>query len=82
MSILESRGWRTDIVWTPGHSDMEGNDVADRLANEAAMEAKELEKETSMVTVQDIKKHARDSIKIKWQQRWDIWGVWQRLLPT
>ena len=51
---------------------MEGNDVADRLAKEAAMEAKELEEETSVVTVQDIKKHARDSIKIKWQQRWDI----------
>ena len=72
MSILESRGWRIDIVWTPGHSDVEGNDVADRLAKEAAMEAKELEVETSVVTVQDIKKHARDSIKIKWQQRWDI----------
>ena len=54
MSILESRGWRIDIVWTPGHSDVEGNDVADRLAKEAAMEAKELEEETSVVTVQDI----------------------------
>ena len=43
MSILESRGWRIDIIWTPGHSDVEGNDVADRLAKEAAMEAKELE---------------------------------------
>ena len=34
---------------------MEGNDVADRLAKEAAMEAKELEEETSVVTVRDIK---------------------------
>ena len=72
MSILESRGWRIDIVWTPGHSDVDGNDVADRLAKEPAMEAEELEEETSVVTVQDIKKHARNSIKIKWQQRWDI----------
>ena len=28
--------------------------------------------EASVVTVQDIKKHARTSIKRKWQQRWDI----------
>ena len=56
VSILQSRGWRIDIVWTPGHSDVEGNDVADRLAKEAAMEAKELEEETSVVTIQDIKK--------------------------
>ena len=33
--------------------------VADRLAKEAAMEAKELGEETSVVTVQDIKRHAR-----------------------
>ena len=37
---------------------MQGNDVADRLANEGAMEAKELGEETSVVTVQDIKRHA------------------------
>ena len=43
MSILESRGLRICIVWTPGHSDVEGNDVADRLAKEAAMVVKELE---------------------------------------
>ena len=36
------------------------------------MEAKALEQETSVVTVQDIKRHARASIQRKWQQRWDI----------
>ena len=51
---------------------MEGNEIADRLAKETAREAKEMGKETSIVTVQDIKKHARTSIKRKWQQRWDI----------
>ena len=51
---------------------MQGNDVPDRLAKEAAMEAKELGEETSVVTVQDIKRHARVSTRYKWQQRWDI----------
>ena len=72
MSTLKSRGWKIEIVWTPGHSEVEGNEVADRLAKEAAVEAKDLEEETSVVTVQDIKRHARASIWSKWQQRWDI----------
>ena len=33
---------------------MAGNDVADRLAKKAAMEAKELGEETNIVTVQDV----------------------------
>ena len=72
MSTLKFRGWKIEIVWTPGHSEVEGNEVADRLAKEAAVEAKDLEEETSVVTVQDIKRHARASIRRKWQQRWDI----------
>ena len=51
---------------------MLGNDVADRLAKEAAMEAKELGEEASFLTVQDVKRHARVSIRYKLQQRWDI----------
>ena len=58
MSSLESKCWMLEIVWTPCHSEVQGNDVADKLAKEEAMEAKELGKETSVVTVQDIKRHA------------------------
>ena len=36
------------------------------------MEAKDLGEEISIVTVQDVKRHARVSIRYKWQQRWDI----------
>ena len=55
-----------------GHSEVEGNEVTGRLAKEAMVEAKDLEEETIVVTVQDIKRHARASIRRKWQQRWDI----------
>ena len=46
--------------------------MADRLAKEGAMEAKDLGEETRVVTVQDIKRHARVSSRYKWQQRLDI----------
>ena len=65
MSTLKSRGWKIEIVWTPGHSEVEGNEVADRLAKEAAVEAKAMEEETSVVTVQNIKRHARASIHLE-----------------
>ena len=65
ISSLESKGWNLDIVWTLGHSEVRGNYVDDRLAKEAAMEAKELGEERSVVTVQDVKRHARVSIRNK-----------------
>ena len=45
MSTLKSRGWNIEIVWTLGYSEVEGNEVVDRLAKEAAVEAKDLEEE-------------------------------------
>ena len=72
MSTLKSRRWKIEIVWTLRHSEIEGNEVVDRLAKDAAVEAKDLEEETSVDKVQDIKRHDRASIRRKWQQRWDI----------
>ena len=54
--------WNPQIVWTPCHSEVQGNDVADRLGKETAIEAKELGEETGVVTVLDIKIQARVSI--------------------
>ena len=60
------------MFWTTGHADVQGNEVADRLAKDAAKEAKELDQNTSVITNQDIKTAARDSIMDKWQDRWSI----------
>ena len=37
---LNQKGIRLDIVWTPGHADIAGNEIADRLGKEAAQEVK------------------------------------------
>ena len=51
---------------------MEGNEVADRLAKEAAQEAKELSEDSNIITNTEVKKNARLSSRFKWQRRWDI----------
>ena len=30
---------RIELEWTPGHAEVQGNEIADRLAKEAAKEA-------------------------------------------
>ena len=59
------------MFWTPGHADIQGNEVADRLAKEAAKEAQNLDQNTSVLTNKDIKKAARGSIMDKWQDKWN-----------
>ena len=38
---LKQSGIEVEISWTPGHSDIQGNEYADQMAKEAAHEAKE-----------------------------------------
>ena len=46
------------MFWTPGHADIQGNEVANRLAKEAAKEAQDLDLNASVLTNQDIKNAA------------------------
>ena len=55
--------------WTPGHTNIQGNEVADKLAKEAALEAQNLDIGTSVIAHQDIKKAASLSISEKWQNK-------------
>ena len=57
--------------WTPGHTGIKGNEIADQLAKEAANEAEALEVNTQVFTKQYIRKAARDVVTKKWQVRWD-----------
>ena len=52
--------------WTPGHANVNGNEIADRLAKEAAKEAEQNQSDThNTITKQDVKKAARDHITEK-----------------
>jgi ribonuclease HI len=41
METLQQSGMRIKLEWTPGHVEAQGNEIADRLAKEAAKEAQE-----------------------------------------
>ena len=60
-----------DISWTPGHSNIQGNEYVDQMAKETAEEAKEKTELPPIVAVGDVKTAARESGKMKWQEMWD-----------
>ena len=55
-----------------GHAQIKGNELADKLAKEAALEAKDIETETTLTTHEDILKAAHDTCLVKWQRQWEI----------
>ena len=68
---LEESGVKVEISWTPGHSDIKGNEYADKLAKEAADEAKERIDLPPVITMGDVKTAARESGRKKWQDMWE-----------
>ena len=54
------------------HADIAGDEIADKLAREAAEEAENMPKMVTPLTSIDIKKAVKDSCKIKWQKRWYV----------
>ena len=79
---LEQAGVKVEISWTPGHSDIKGNELADRLAKDAAEEAKEMKDLPPVITMGDIKTAARESGKKKWQDMWENQRQADIYLPT
>ena len=71
MEILKSENVIVVINWTPGHAEIAGNEIADKLAKEAAEEAENMPEVDTPLTSIDVKRAVRDSCKIKWQNRWE-----------
>ena len=59
MTKLEESGVIVQISWTPGHADIKGNEHADRLAKEAAREAKEKEDLPEAISLGEVKEAAK-----------------------
>ena len=73
INSLQKNGVGVSFEWTPGHASINGNEIADKLAKEAAKEADEILDETHItITRQDVKTAAREIVMKKWQHRWDM----------
>ena len=68
---LEDKGIKIEINWTPGHAEIEGNEITDRLAKQGADEAEEMPEVTEAITILDVKAAIRESGFEKWQQKWE-----------
>ena len=68
---LEKANIIIEISWTPGHANIKGNEHADRLAKEAAKEAKEKESLPPVISLGDVKEAAKKSGYVKWQEMWE-----------
>lgn len=78
VNTLTIPGWVVNIIWTPGHSVIQENDIADILAKETATEASLLPEDTRMVTNEDIKQAAKKTMRRDGRDG----GSWQRLEDT
>ena len=72
MKSIREHGNEISISWSPGHAQIKGNEIADKLAKEAAKEATEMESESTMTSHEDIRKAAHETCLAKWQRQWDI----------
>ena len=70
--FIEESGVRVKIQRSPGHANIQGNEIADRLAKEAAKEAEEMTDVAGIATQSDVRSAARESVEIKWQRRWEV----------
>ena len=68
---LKQSGVDLEISWTPGHADIRGNELADKLAKEAAEEAKEMDDSSVVVTMEDVKSATKKFGIKKWQDMWE-----------
>ena len=58
---LETSGIQVELSWSPGHSNIQGNEYANHMAKEAAEEAKEKMELPPIETMGDVKTAAREN---------------------
>ena len=71
MNILKQKDIPTQIDWTPGHSAIAGNEIADHLAKEAAKEAETFTDNRKFTSIADVKMASKKYVISLWQKRWD-----------
>ena len=59
-----------NILRTPGHAEIKGNEIAETLAKEASKETEVTQYADNIYTKLDIKRAAGNNVLKKWQHRW------------
>ena len=70
ITSLNQKGAAMDIVWTPGHVSISGNEMADALAKETATEARAQLDCRRSKTIQEVKDAIKKTQISKWQSGW------------
>ena len=71
MSHLQQRNTAEEIDWTHEHSSIAGNEMADKMAKEAAMEASKFPEDKTITSHPEIKLACTKYIRTQWQRRWE-----------
>ena len=62
---------KVNLHWTPGHIDLQQNEMADKMAKQAAEEAKELPLGQAQLTIKDAKSIIKEALRDRWQRQWN-----------
>ena len=71
IDILQQKGIPVQIDWTPGHSSIAGNEIADHPAKEAAKEAETFTDDRKFTSIAEVKMASKKYVTTLWQNRWD-----------
>ncbi len=71
---LEQNRVQVELIWVAGHVNIASNEMSDKAAKDAALEASTWckEEDNSVKTVQEVKTHIRQGIMADWQRSWNI----------
>ena len=67
--LIESRGKKVELCWVPAHVGVFGNEMADKLAKEAALSSSPAR---CSLPYEDITSSIRKNIRDSWQFSWDL----------
>jgi len=70
-TLTQKFNYNIELLWTPGHAGLQGNDKADQLAKKGAKEALEMPEDSRIVTIQEVKDASNKTGLAKWQTRWE-----------